>query len=131
MRIAIRTWIDIYSVSETSIHQKAAIALDILPMLEEEAKERQRLAGGDHGNQHTGGKVAVSAEPQQPPDEPKGRAAEQAAALVGASARNVYRVKKIAVSFRYTDVDSYTYGKETAVMYSAGTAHANLHSLNL
>lgn len=50
-------------------------------MLEQEAKERQRLAGGDHGNQHTGGKVAVSAEPQQPPDEPKGEAAAQAAKL--------------------------------------------------
>jgi len=38
--------------------QKAAVAHEMLPMLEKEAKERQRAAGGDHGNQYTGGKVA-------------------------------------------------------------------------
>ena len=82
--------------------QKAAIALDILPMLEEEAKERQRLAGEKNLENYNNNLVA--AEPQQlVGEEPKGRAAEQAAALVGASSRNVYRVKKIAVSFRYTD----------------------------
>jgi len=37
---------------------------------------------------------------------------------------------KYSFADSYTGVDSYTYGKETAVMYSAGTAHANLHSLN-
>lgn len=42
-----------------SSSQKAACSLDALPFFEAEAKERQRDAGGDHGNQYTGGKVAV------------------------------------------------------------------------
>lgn len=65
-------------------------------MLEEEAKERQRQAGASQvGNQYTGKKeLVLSAELQQAPDETKGRAAEQAAAMVGASARSVYDLKK-------------------------------------
>lgn len=33
--------------------QRAALAVKLLPMLEKAAKERQRAAGGNHGNQHT------------------------------------------------------------------------------
>ncbi len=39
--------------------QKAMIAFHALDMFEAEAKKRQIAAGGDHGNQYTGGKVAV------------------------------------------------------------------------
>ena len=61
----------------------AAVALDILPMLEAEAKERQRAVGGNHGNQHTGGQSAVmpiSAQAAEP-----GLAIGQATKIVGAS----------------------------------------------
>ncbi len=39
--------------------QRAAVAVELKPMYEAQAKERMRAAGGDRGNQHTGGKVAV------------------------------------------------------------------------
>lgn len=68
----------------------ANITLDILPMLEEEAKERMIIGGKEHGR----GMEKGSAEMQHPIEESKGRAAEQAAALVGASARRVYDMKK-------------------------------------
>jgi hypothetical protein len=42
-------------------------------MLELEAKARQKAAGGDRGNQHTGGKLAVTPIVEEPP---KGEAAE-------------------------------------------------------
>lgn len=63
-------------------------------MLEAEAKERQRASGGDHGNQYTGGKVAVTTELKEPPT--RTEAAQQAAELVGASATRIYEMKRIA-----------------------------------
>lgn len=73
--------------------QRAMIALDMLPLLATEAKERQKAAGGDHGNQYTGGKMAVTAKMQEVP---KGEAAQQAADIVGVSARMIYSAKKVA-----------------------------------
>lgn len=70
--------------------QKAAIALDILPMLEAEAKERQRKAGKEHGRGM--GKVTTELKEAIPHTE----AAAQAAELVGASATRVYEMKKVA-----------------------------------
>ncbi len=43
-----------------SATQKAMLAAELLPLLEAQARERQQLAGGDHGNQYTGSKVAVT-----------------------------------------------------------------------
>lgn len=42
-----------------AVGQKAAIALDMLPMLRVEAKERQKQSGVDYGR---GGKVPLNAE---------------------------------------------------------------------
>lgn len=55
--------------------QKAAIALDMLPLLEEEAKERQRASGKDYGRgQETGTPLVEEAIPEkkrvQPPNMP-------------------------------------------------------------
>ncbi len=68
-----------------------------------EAKERQRLAGGDHGNQYTGGKVAVVENfPQPPVDNGKQKDAktnkesrQQAAVIVGTNAHYVSDAKRI------------------------------------
>jgi hypothetical protein len=73
--------------------QEGMLAADIEPRLADEAKERQRSAGGDHGNQHTGGKGWVVANLPQPPD--SGRAREAAARIVGASPRYVQQAKRI------------------------------------
>lgn len=64
-------------------------------MFEAEAKERQRLAGGDHGNQYTGGQVAVGEIlPQAVDRNPK--ATDQAAAAVGVSGKYVSDIKAIS-----------------------------------
>lgn len=74
--------------------QKAAIALDLLPMLEAEAKERQRKAGQVYGEKHP--KREVSTELNQPLESSPHKAAQQAAAMVGTSATRVYEMKKVA-----------------------------------
>ena len=61
--------------------QKAAIAIEILPMLEAEAKERQRKSGG--------------AVPQKIAEPEKGEAREKAAQLVGTNREYVAAAKKI------------------------------------
>lgn len=64
--------------------QRAALALDLLPRLEEEARERQSLAGGANPG------------PLSPEtDEAKGRADEKAAALVGVGRTTVATAKAI------------------------------------
>jgi hypothetical protein len=67
-----------------------------------EAKERQREAGGDHGNQYTGGKVAVVENFPQPPadtgkqkDADATRSRQQAAVIVGTNAHYVSDAKRI------------------------------------
>ena len=40
----------------------AVTTFKTLPHYEAEARERQRLTSGDHGNQYIGGKVVVTAE---------------------------------------------------------------------
>jgi len=68
-----------------TIAQRAALALDLLPKLEEEARERQAAAGGDHPG-------------ALPPEmeEAKGEATEKAAALVGVGRSTVAHAKAIA-----------------------------------
>ena len=93
--------------------QKACIAVEIEPMFAEEAKARQQAAGGDRGNQYTGGKVAVVAilplpaeipVPQSalptpvPPLSPTptaGKARDLAAKTVGTSGRYVGEAKAL------------------------------------
>ncbi len=47
-------------------YARTVIALRMKPAFEEKAKRRQSAAGGDHGNQYTGGKVAVVPNSEQP-----------------------------------------------------------------
>lgn len=63
-------------------------------LFELEAKERQRAAGGDHGNQYTGGKVAVCAKMHEPP-KPVMRASSQAATTFNVGSRYVDEARKI------------------------------------
>ena len=70
--------------------QKAVLALDVLPLLAAEAKERQRASGGDR-------KSVEATCPQ--PITPKARAPQsrdKAAAVVGVSGRTVARVQALA-----------------------------------
>ena len=93
--------------------QRAVVALKVRELLQPAAKERQREAGGDRGNQYTGGKVAVSADlreapqAQQPAHVPIEQSAKQiaseqrktttqAAKAVGASPRAVEQAARVA-----------------------------------
>lgn len=105
--------------------QKAIVALKVRELLQPMARERQREAGGDHGNQFTGGKLALPADRREPPTpqlsagqkavvalkvrdgmkeeeaERKRRELEtatQAAKIVGASPRNVEKAARVAKS---------------------------------
>jgi len=69
--------------------QKAVVALDLLPMLEKEAKQRQRRSNEYRGN----GRLAKNYADRNG----KGKAAEAAAKIVGASSRYVEMVKSIKV----------------------------------
>ena len=55
------------------------------PILEIKAKERQRAAGGDRGNQYTGGKVAVRENLPQPANYESGKVRNQLAKELGVS----------------------------------------------
>lgn len=77
---------------QMSTSQRAALAVSLKPMFEKQAKERMRAAGGDHGNQHTGGKSAGKANLPEPP---KGQSRDQAAAAVGVSGRLVGYAEKV------------------------------------
>ena len=70
--------------------QRAVLALDLLPRLEEEAKERQREAGGGGGTGRAGGDNRTLT-PET--EEAKGEAAERAAEMVGLG-RTTYRRSK-------------------------------------
>lgn len=61
--------------------QKAIVALKVRELLQPMAKERQRDAGGDHGNQFTGGKLALPADLREPPT-PQLSAGQRAAAAL-------------------------------------------------
>jgi ParB-like chromosome segregation protein Spo0J len=67
--------------------QKALVALDVLPLLEKEAKQRQRRANEYRGNGHSAQKCAER--------NGKGKAAEAAARIVGASPRYIEMVKSV------------------------------------
>lgn len=77
--------------------QKAQIGLDLLPMLEAEAKERMRKGGASHtGNQYTcKEKMEGSTELNDLPKSTFNKAAAQAAKLVGTSATRIYEMKRI------------------------------------
>lgn len=76
--------------------QKATVYLDMAPMLEAEAKEGQRKGGGDHGNQHTGGKLAVTPSLGEPLDRPKaGETNRKAAAILGVAHGSISEIKRI------------------------------------
>ena len=74
-----------------SSSQKAVIALDVEKHLATEAKERQRQGGGDYN------KKAVSQKFDQP-DRNAGKAAAQAAALVGTNRQYVSAAKRLAAT---------------------------------
>lgn len=75
--------------------QKAAVSQQMLPMLEAEARERQRAGGGNHGNQYTGETVAVTEKILEPAKRGK-TAVEIAAEIVGVNPRYVQNMKIIA-----------------------------------
>lgn len=66
--------------------QLALAALEALPLLELEAKERQRAAGGDRRSKSAAGRTPIAE---------TGTAAEKAAATVGVSSRIVERAKRV------------------------------------
>lgn len=72
--------------------QKIALALEIEPHFAEEARKRQKDAGGDRGNQHTGGKLALK---EKVPEAPRPQSRDQAAAAVGVSGKLVSAAKAI------------------------------------
>lgn len=73
--------------------QKALIGLDMLPLLEAEAKERQIQAGHLYGKNHP--KKEVSAGLPEAKKKSDGESRQQAAALVGVSAKTISNAKKV------------------------------------
>lgn len=105
--------------------QKAAIALSIMPMQQAEAKERQRLAGGNHGNQYIKVNLPVSAGLRQPANEEENnadalgvekkiklKAVEVAAKAVGVGSRTVEEYRRIA-KVAPERIDDIKQGKKT------------------
>lgn len=74
-----------------SAYSRTVLALQMKPFLEEKAKRRQREAGGNHGNQYTGGKVALSENSPRAANEPR----EQIAKIAGVSSNTVSRIEYI------------------------------------
>lgn len=77
--------------------QRAAIVLEFSELVEElrrEAKERQRQAGGDRGNQYTGGKVAVTPNLEEAPNK-KGETAEVIAEKAGIGKSSIYMLQAV------------------------------------
>lgn len=72
-------------------YDRSALVLQLEPLYAAEAKRKQANAGGDHGNQHTGGKSAVSQKSAEPPL----RTDEQLAKLAGVSRDTIRKVKVI------------------------------------
>lgn len=92
-RDAAKIWIieNQFGRRNLSKYDRSVLALQLEPLYAAEAKRRQSAAGGDHGNQHTGGKVALS----QISDEPPIRTDEQLAQLAGTSRDTIRKVKVI------------------------------------
>lgn len=76
-----------------SSSQKATVGLDILPMLEEEARERQRVAGEEFGR----GKLPqlIGEAIEQPRERHANEAVQQAAQMVGTNRQYVSDAKKL------------------------------------
>lgn len=72
-------------------YDRGVLTLQLKPLYAAEAKRRQSEAGGDHGNQHTGGKTALS----QKSDEPPLRTDEQLAKLAGVSRDTIRKIEVI------------------------------------
>jgi hypothetical protein len=47
--------------------QRCDLALQLESLIKSKAKENKAFSGGDHGNQYTGGKVAVFPKSDKPP----------------------------------------------------------------
>jgi len=75
--------------------QKAAIATDVLPMLETEARQRQKELAGTRPNSDAPDLPAFVPEGQGDNSPPKGESREKAAELVGVAARYVSDAKRI------------------------------------
>ena len=90
-----------YVVSENvkrrhlSTGQRAMIGLEIEKYYAKEAKERQRAAGGDRGNQYTGGKVADMTNLSEAP---KLTSRKKAADVMGVGEVNIQKAKSIQQS---------------------------------
>lgn len=104
-RNAAKIWIieNQFGRRNLSKYDRSVLALQLEPLYAAEAKRRQSEAGGDHGNQHTGGKAALS----QKSDEPPLRTDEQLAKLAGTSRDTIRKVKVIE-----TEADK---GNQTAI----------------
>lgn len=92
-RDAAKIWIIEHQFGRRNLskYDRSVLALQLEPLYAAEAKRRQSAAGGDHGNQHTGGKVALS----QISDEPPTRTDEQLAKIAGTSRDTIRKVKVI------------------------------------
>ncbi|MCX7087962.1 MAG: hypothetical protein NTV00_07910 [Methylococcales bacterium] len=83
---------------ELTVSQKAVIALEILPMLEDEALERQRKAGVEtHSNQYKSEKVQLMASvPEAVKQDPEPTSRDSAATILGIGSRIIQQAKQIA-----------------------------------
>src|SRR5262249_49925950 len=73
--------------------QRAAVALDVLPLLEKEAKERQRAAGGGRRSKKAKGGSVPEKVPEAKSDD--GEARKQTAKLMGTNSRYVNMAKRV------------------------------------
>jgi ABC-type thiamine transport system ATPase subunit len=78
--------------------QKSQIGLDLLPLLEKEAKERQRASGVAHSGNLKNQEHRLPTELKESDKKRSrdGEAVTQAAAMVGVSATRLYEMKRIA-----------------------------------
>lgn len=81
-----------------SAGQRAMVAAEMLPLLEAEAKERQRASGGDRKSKNTRPSRSVQAILPEPiaPAEPRPQARDEAARAVNVAPRYVQDAKKVA-----------------------------------
>lgn len=93
-RDAAKIWIieNQFGRRNLSKYDRSVLALQLEPLYAAEAKRIHDANGGDHGNQHTGGKVAASQKSDAPP---KVRTDEQLAKLAGTSRDTIRKVKVI------------------------------------
>lgn len=93
-RDAAKIWIieNQFARRNLSKYDRSVLALQLEPLYAAEAKRVHDANGGDHGNQHTGGKVAASQKSDAPP---KIRTDEQLAKLAGTSRDTIRKVKVI------------------------------------